>query len=190
MSAKFIMKKYIHTLTLVLGVWAFVFAALHFTSVPQKQVRLKNEEVSTSSITDTVAKRRYTKMEIDYFLKNYNKPKNEIWVCYFWATWCMNCTRTHRTLSQLDQQFKASNVRLISLSMDKKKKKWSKFLDENGADWEQIYATGMSFDKRFVRDFGSITALPQCFIIYRTGEVKRVKLLNQLRDEIMKAIEQ
>ncbi len=181
------MKKYIHSFLLVLGVWVFVFMALHFTSTSQNQ---KPAMAVSHNIEDSARSKHFTIMEIDYFLKNYNKPKNEIWVCYFWATWCMNCTRTHRTLSQLDEQFKASNVRLISLSMDKKKKKWSKFLEENGAEWEQIFATGMSFDKRFVRDFGNITALPQCFIIYRTGEVKRVKLLNQLRGEIMKAIEQ
>lgn len=183
------MKRKVHTLSLVLGVFAFVFAALHFTPSPTKQI-ISPKTDSSPNTEDSSSKRKYTMMEIDYFLKNYNKPKNEIWVCYFWATWCMNCTRTHKTFSQLDQQFKASNVRLISLSMDKKKKKWTKFLEENGADWEQIFATGMSFDKRFVRNFGNITALPQCFIIYRTGEVKRVKLLNQLRDEIMKAIEQ
>lgn len=182
------MRKYIHPFLLLLAVFGFAFIALNFKTAPEKQPdNIKN---GFAVLQDSTAKKVIPMMSVDYFLKNYNKPKNEIWVCYFWATWCMNCTRTHKTLAMLDQQFKASNVRLISLSMDKKKKKWSTFLEENGADWEQIYAAGMSFDKRFVKDFGTINALPQCFIIYRTGEVKRVKLLNQLRDEIMKAIEQ
>ena len=135
-----IMRKHKHTLTLIFGVMAFVFAALHFTAVPQKQKTVESEKASKKGIEDSSAKKGYTKMEVDYFLTNYNKPKNEIWVCYFWATWCMNCTRTHRTLSQLDQQFKASNVRLISLSMDKKKK--SRLSGKEAADDVPSWAEG------------------------------------------------
>ncbi len=128
-------------------------------------------------------------MEVDYFLDNYDKPKNEIWICYFWATWCVNCVRTHGVLKQLDNEIRNQHVRLVSLSLDNSKKKWHKFMIDNPATWEQMWATDMRFDRKFRKKFGDIEKLPELFIINRNGNISRVRYLNQLKSELQKVIE-
>jgi thiol-disulfide isomerase/thioredoxin len=146
--------------------------------VPQKQ---QQKPIQSSGIRE---------METDYFLDNYDKPKNEIWVCYFWATWCVNCIKNHDILEQLDKQFKDQHVRVISLAPDDKRDTWENFLMKHPSGWEQIYATDLAFTKKFRKTFGVITKLPQMFIIKRTGKTQRVKLMNQLRTTLQQIIEE
>lgn len=129
-------------------------------------------------------------LPIEYFLDNYSKPKNEIWVCYFWATWCLNCVNSHHILENLDAEFRKQHVRLISLSLDEHKSKWQKFIQEHPASWEQTYAADTPFDKKFRSYFGNIKSLPQLFIIKRDGSNQRVKYLNQFKTEIQKVLEE
>ncbi|MBI3234970.1 MAG: TlpA family protein disulfide reductase [Bacteroidetes bacterium] len=134
-------------------------------------------------------KQAIKEMDVAYFMDNCTKPKNEIWVCYFWATWCMNCVKSHGILASLDQEFKNQHVRLISLSLDQKKGKWEQFIAEHPAEWEQAYLADTPFDKKFRKTFGSIENLPQLFIIKRDGTATRVKYLNQLKSELQKLLE-
>lgn len=129
-------------------------------------------------------------MDAGYFEENYGKPKNEFWVCYFWATWCLNCVKNHNILAQMDKQFRDQHVRMISLSLDSKKGKWQKFLEDHPADWEQVYLADMRFTKKFRKDFSDMEGLPQMFLIDRTGKPRRIQFLNQLKSELQKAIEE
>ena len=129
-------------------------------------------------------------LDIVYFLDNYSKPKNEIWVCYFWATWCLNCVRSHEILAGLDKELNNQHIRLISLSLDNKKRKWEEFIQTHPASWEQTYAADTPFDKKFRKNFGSMPNLPQLFIIKRDGKPYKVKYLNQLKGELQKILEE
>jgi alkyl hydroperoxide reductase subunit AhpC len=135
-------------------------------------------------------KNDFRELPIEYFLDNYYKPKNEIWICYFWATWCMNCVNSHKILEKLDADFKSQHVRLISLSLDENKSKWQEFIQEHPALWEQTYAADTPFDKKFRTYFGNIKTLPQLFIIKRDGSPQRVNYLNQLKTELQKTLEE
>lgn len=129
-------------------------------------------------------------LDIVYFLDNYAKPKNEIWICYFWATTCLHCVQSHDALEKLDGEFKNRHIRLISLSLDRNKSVWEKFINKHPASWEQTYASDTPFDRKFRKYFGNITTLPQLFIIKRDGTSYRVKLLSQLKGELQKLVEE
>jgi len=144
--------------------------------------------LSNKPLTDS--KPAMKELNVDYFMDNHAKPKNEIWVCYFWATWCANCVKSHEVLSGLNQEFKDKQVRMISLSLDKKKSKLEAFIAEHPSDWEQVYLADTPFDKSFKKAFGDVTNLPQLFIIDKTGKATRVKYLNQLKSELQKVLEQ
>lgn len=147
---------------------------------------------TTTKPGDTIAqaKKAVRIMDVGFFEDNYVKPKDEFWVCYFWATWCLNCVRNHNILAQMDQQFRDQHVRMISLSLDAKKNKWLKFLDDHPADWEQVYLADFRFSRQFKKSFGDLSALPQMFLIDKTGKVRRIQFLNQLKSELQKAIEE
>ncbi|HEX2899804.1 MAG TPA: TlpA disulfide reductase family protein [Bacteroidia bacterium] len=120
------------------------------------------------------------------FEKEALKPKDEVWVIDFWASWCGPCIEAMPHLKQLHRSYAGKNVRFISISWDESDMKWKLALDRFQMPWQQMRITKAQaayFDAHFPHK-----GIPTAFVIRRDGKVKRSKGVGMLETTIQKAL--
>lgn len=55
----------------------------------------------------------------------------------FWATWCGPCKREIPFLAKLAEEYKGKNLRVVSISIDARRKDWIAKINEDKPEWEQ-----------------------------------------------------
>lgn len=85
----------------------------------------------------------------------------------FWASWCGPCRREHPALKQLYQQWAASGLEIISVSLDENRTDWIQALRKDGLTW--INVSDLSgFASPVATTFG-VQAIPFRFFIGPDG---------------------
>lgn len=81
-----------------------------------------------------------------------------------WSTWCIPCCREIPYVEKLVEHYKQnSNIKFISISVDKNSTDWKNFLKKHAPKWEQ-YMIEESKQKDFFKSF-AINGIPR-FIIF------------------------
>jgi thiol-disulfide isomerase/thioredoxin len=69
----------------------------------------------------------------------------------FWATWCGPCKIEIPHLKDLYEEYKDSNLAIMSISVDRDKSAWEKMVTEEGFSWLQFHDATMENDKYIVK---------------------------------------
>jgi len=87
----------------------------------------------------------------------------------FWASWCQPCRDQIPELTAMYKQYKHKGLEILSVSLDDKKEKWLKALEEEQMPWPQVSdlkgATG-EVPARY-----GVLAIPACFLLDPSGNV-------------------
>ena len=87
-----------------------------------------------------------------------------------WATWCAPCIKEIPYISKLEAAYDKSNVKIISISVDKDFDKWKNYVLENNLNsMHHFWNDGMIFS-----DY-SINYLPRYMIVDSSGHIKELK---------------
>lgn len=87
--------------------------------------------------------------------------KGKIIYVDFWATWCMPCIGETPHFSKLREKYDRSDVVFISISLDKKKDSWKRFIEKEKSSAVQYIAK----DIKKVADDWQIKGIPRFLII-------------------------
>jgi thiol-disulfide isomerase/thioredoxin len=125
-------------------------------------------------------------MSREQFQDQVFKPKAEVWVLDFWASWCGPCIEAAPYLKETQQRFAGKGVRFISLSWDDSAERWSFMMDRLKMPWQQM-RIGSDF-KPFIDKHFPHKGIPAAFVVRADGKVKRVQGIGMLDSAIQKAL--
>jgi len=84
-----------------------------------------------------------------------------------WATWCLPCVKEIPYLEKLKTEYKNKNIEFISISVDKKRDDWIKFIEQKKLTGNQFFAEKAD---KFLESF-KIKSIPQFIIIDTKGYI-------------------
>ncbi|MFN0216699.1 MAG: TlpA family protein disulfide reductase [Saprospiraceae bacterium] len=98
----------------------------------------------------------------------------------FWASWCGACLRKMEFMGNYESEFTANNIVIVNVSIDESPTNWRSALVEHQFKGQHLLAsTGLG--RNIAAVFG-VEAIPQYFIIGRTGNFEEKAASNQPAD--------
>lgn len=101
-----------------------------------------------------------------------------------WATWCAPCQGELPHLKELQQMFQGTNVRFISMSIDKDKAAWEKQVKEEKLGGIQLYAGPES---QFCTDY-KIQGIPHFILIDKEGKIIEANMTRPSNESTIQTI--
>lgn len=98
------------------------------------------------------------------------KNKGHIIVFDFWASWCDPCVQEIPYLKLMMKNSKNKNIRFISLSLDKERQPWQKYIITNGLNMKENY-NFVNFHQSSFIDKYQIRGIPRFIIIDKSGKI-------------------
>ncbi len=86
-----------------------------------------------------------------------------------WATWCGPCRREIPNLEKAYEAYHDKGIAFMSVSIDKDKKRWEQFLQDNNMVGNQIYTPGgwgAPINKQY-----NITGIPRFLLVDKEGKI-------------------
>lgn len=127
---------------------------------------------------------------VDMEGKEYNLASFKGCIMYIdlWATWCGPCKAEIPHLKKLAEMFQGSNIRFVSMSIDKDKAKWEAFLKaKEGAEPKncvQLYAG----DKHKWLDDYEVNGIPRFIILDKEGRIVDANAPRPSEDKIIEIL--
>lgn len=90
-----------------------------------------------------------------------------------WATWCGPCREEIPHLKQLEEMFKGTKVKFVSISTDQNKEAWEKMVKEEKLGGIQLHTDG---DEGFVNAF-RVNGIPRFILIDQEGNIMEANML-------------
>ncbi len=114
--------------------------------------------------------------------------KGKVIVVNFWATWCGPCRRELPDLSQIAEELKEKDFKLVGVSVDQNKSQLESFLKSNTLSYsiahnpndllfQYMSATGMTDD-----------VIPQTFVIDKSGNIVETLIGSRSKADFIKII--
>lgn len=101
----------------------------------------------------------------------------------YWASWCPFCARQNPYLQKLHEQAQGSNLRVLSISIDKKPEDASGYMQNKG------YTFPVAMDTPELREvFGKRRVIPKIFVI-TDGKVAEVIPGEMFEEDVLELIE-
>ncbi|MDO4228443.1 MAG: TlpA disulfide reductase family protein [Capnocytophaga sp.] len=86
-----------------------------------------------------------------------------------WATWCVPCLKEAPALHALEKEYHGKDIAFVSISIDKEKEKWKKFLTENASVGIQLHED-VEAEGNFAELY-DIQAIPRFILIDKNGAI-------------------
>lgn len=112
-------------------------------------------------------------MDLRQFQEKVLKPKNEIWIVDFWASWCRPCIEVLPEIMAIQEKFKDKKVRFISISHDENKVDWMSAIVKFKIPWNQILIPNATSPQPFLDKIFPHKGIPSLFIVTPEGKVKK-----------------
>ena len=82
-----------------------------------------------------------------------------------WATWCGPCVAEIPHLKKLEEHFRGRNICFVSISSDKKRETWEKYVREREMEGVQLH---MGKDEKYMKEI-HCEGIPRFLLIDRDG---------------------
>jgi|GEM_PF-2139815 peroxiredoxin len=112
----------------------------------------------------------------DFEMKSFNGDviklsayRSKIVLLDFWASWCQPCIEKFPELLEAQNKYGASNLQIISFSIDKNKEAWVKALNKYKLPWPQVVDLA-GVDGPTPKDYG-IIFIPTSLLIDKEGKI-------------------
>ncbi len=145
----------------VVALLFFVAGLLFFPTIERIKSKLR--------YTTGVAERLYEKWNADtIFLSESNvslskfRAENDIFVMYFWASWCPYCHKIVDTMKDLSRQ----NVSFVAMTFDSEMEVYKEYREKNNILWEDIMQKDGDGWKFVVREGEfNVPSIPSVWVI-------------------------
>ncbi len=104
----------------------------------------------------------------------------------FWTSWCGPCRAEHYNIKQAYERFKSKNFSILQISLDDKKEKWLKALQEENLPWQNIRMIN-GWDKTLEKVF-AFNSVPTSYLISPEGNIIARNLRGTALEEKLAAI--
>jgi len=104
-----------------------------------------------------------------------------------WATWCGPCKAEIPALAKLHEDYKDSDLTIISVSVDDNKKAWEKMLAEEGFEWLQVHAE-KAWNSDIIKE-NQIRGIPRFMLVDKEGNIISVNAPRPSSENIREYLE-
>ncbi|MCK6613905.1 MAG: TlpA family protein disulfide reductase [Ignavibacteriaceae bacterium] len=132
----------------------FISAAMYFSVSDTQAVQLKGKKAPDFSLKDLNGK-----------VVKLSDFKNKIVIIDFWATWCGPCRKGIPDLVSLQKTY-GKDVVIIGITVDDDLAEVPPFAQKYGINYPVLYA-----DRKVIKDYGGIDAIPTSFIVDKKGNI-------------------
>ncbi len=98
----------------------------------------------------------------------------------FWATWCGPCKIEIPYLEKMSEEYKDSNIEIISISVDRDKQAWENMVADDQPQWLQLHDSILLNDKYLVK------YIPSFVLIDREGNILEARALRPSSGETLR----
>lgn len=93
----------------------------------------------------------------------------------FWASWCIPCRKQFKDLSNYYNRYHDDGFNIISISVDKEKKRWKKALQEDQPSWTNVWQKD-AFLGKVPAIYGVSRSIPRNFLINENDQIIAVDI--------------
>lgn len=141
------------------GLILLVIALIFATGMNSSQATAGNTPVPSGKAPDFALK------NLDGKVVKLSDFKNKIVIVDFWATWCGPCRKGIPDLVSIQKEY-GKDVVVIGITVDDELAEVPPFAKKYNINYPILYA-----DKKVIKDFGGIEAIPTSFIIDKKGNI-------------------
>ncbi len=151
---------------------------------------------NVASLLNTLDKSKYKAIGVafqDFILKD--SSGNEIdtkqfrgkyTLIVFWASWCVPCRAEHPGLNLLYEDYKDKAFKMVGVSLDKEKQKWTKAIMKDQLNWTQVIDPN-AFEGKIALHY-DIESVPANFLLDKEGKILGVNLTPKEIEGIIKKL--
>lgn len=125
---------------------------------------------ATSGATNHILAPDFTLPQLDGQMLRLSTYRGKVVLLDFWATWCGPCIQAVPELKEIRKKFANRPFELISISVDREKRKLEDFVKANEMTWPQYFDEGY----RVAKDAFGVATFPSYFVLDGEGVVTYV----------------
>jgi thiol-disulfide isomerase/thioredoxin len=114
--------------------------------------------------------------------------KGKVVLLNFWATWCGPCKREIPALSQISNELKDKNFKLIGVSIDQNPGALDSYLRSNSISYTILHEPGDLLGKYMHASGNDQNVIPQTFIIDKNGKIGDILIGGRSKSDFLAII--
>jgi thiol-disulfide isomerase/thioredoxin len=114
--------------------------------------------------------------------------KGKVILLNFWATWCGPCKREIPALSQISNELKDKNFKLIGVSIDQNPLALDSYLKSNSISYTILHEPGDLLGKYMQASGNDQNVIPQSFIIDKNGKIGEILVGSRSKSDFLALI--
>lgn len=169
------------------------------TDNPNTQTQTKNQSPSTQSNSDyysvsNVNNEVVENQSVDFSWEQDGKTirlseqKGNVVLLNFWATWCPPCRKELPDLSQISNELKDKNFKMIGISVDENTSALKTFLEKNKLSYTQLHHPNGLLEKYMESGNQPQNVIPQTYIIDKQGKIVEKIIGGKSKEDFIRII--